>query len=153
MRTWAILLFSLLVTFSHTVFAQTENGGWLSQNAEYAAQSSVETPSHPSTDFQTEANLQIELEKDAADSHTQHIPDGLLTSSRFVSWNQERVFPTPDYELLVQLGGEDLPPSYLYFSPLIPSVLWSEKASGSNPHRISGWKDSNLLYVRLSRDS
>ncbi|KJY78709.1 hypothetical protein [Vibrio nigripulchritudo] len=142
MRTLAVLLFSLLLTFSQSAFAQAEVSGYPSQSHQIEIQLGDESPS--SIDVSQSGDF---------DSHSKRIPEGLIASSRVVSWAQERVFPTPDYELIAQLGGEDRPPSYLFFTLSIPSVLWSEKAVGSNPHRVSGWKDSNQLYVQLNQRS
>tara|TARA_Y100001956_G_scaffold53675_1_gene52394 strand:- start:2979 stop:3455 length:477 start_codon:yes stop_codon:yes gene_type:complete len=42
-----------------------------------------------------------------------------------------------------------LPPHKLYCHPILAKAYWADNAFSAN-HRISGWKDSNALYVALN---
>lgn len=42
-----------------------------------------------------------------------------------------------------------LPPHKLYCHPVLAQAYWADDAFTAN-HRISGWKDSNALYVALN---
>ncbi|WP_159653197.1 hypothetical protein [Vibrio atypicus] len=47
------------------------------------------------------------------------------------------------------VSSSQVPPYKLYCHPLLAQAYWADRSFTSN-HRISGWKESNALYVALN---